>query len=97
MLIVLGSARAEPGRREELVAAARAVTTATRGDDGCLSYVFAADLVDPDVVVSVEVWRDRDALDAHMTHDHTVDFLATVGDLVSGAPTLSIHTVSGPA
>ncbi|SFU07626.1 Quinol monooxygenase YgiN [Geodermatophilus amargosae] len=97
MLIVLGSATAAPGRRHELVDAARAVTAATRSDDGCLSYVFAADLDDPDVVVSVEVWRDQAALDAHMTHDHTQRFIAAVGGLQAGEPSMSFHTVPDPA
>lgn len=97
MLIVLGSATAAPGRRPELVDAARAVTAATRGDDGCLSYAFAADLDDPDVVVSIEVWRNQEALDAHMTHDHTRRFIATVGGLIAGEPSMSFHTVPDPA
>ncbi len=92
MLVVLGSATAAPGRRAELADAARAVSTATRGDDGCVSYVFAADLEDPDVVVSVEVWRDRAALDAHLAHDHARRFLAAVGGLLAGEPSMSFHT-----
>ena len=54
MLIVIGSATAAPGRRDELVAAARAVAEATRADRGCLSYSFAADVEDPDRSIGVE-------------------------------------------
>jgi quinol monooxygenase YgiN len=97
VLVVLGSATAAPGRREELVDAARVVTAATRGDDGCVSYLFAAHLEDPDVVVGVEVWRDRAALDAHMAHDHTREFLARVGGLLAGEPSMSFHTVTDAA
>ena len=97
MLIVLGSATAALGHRQELVDAARAVTAATRADDGCLSYTFAADLADPDVIVSVEVWRDQAALDAHMTHDHTQRFMSAVGGLLAGEPSMSFHTVPDPA
>ena len=39
-------------------------------------YGFYADVTDPDVVLSVEVWRDQEALDAHMRHAHTQEFLA---------------------
>ena len=94
MLIVIGSARALPGRRPDLVSAARAVTTQTRGDDGCESYGFYADLTDEDTILSVEVWRDQAALDAHMQHPHTQEFLAAAGALVDGTPTMRIHTVS---
>ncbi|MGR7027622.1 putative quinol monooxygenase [Geodermatophilus sp. URMC 62] len=58
MLVVIGNATAAPGRCDELVAAARVVAAATRGDDGCLAYTFAADVEDPDRILGVEVWRD---------------------------------------
>ena len=93
MLIVLGSATAAPGRRDELVAAARAVTAATRTDRGCLAYSFSADLEDPDRILSIEVWADRAALDAHMSHDHTEEFLRVAPALVAGEPVMSFYDV----
>jgi quinol monooxygenase YgiN len=94
VLIVIGSARALPGRRTELVSAMRAVTSQTRGDQGCESYGFYADLADEDVILSVEVWRDQAALDAHMDHPHTQEFLAAAGPLIDGTPTMRFHTVA---
>ncbi|MCW2634128.1 MAG: hypothetical protein JWQ99_495 [Blastococcus sp.] len=94
MLIVIGRATAAAGRRDDLVAAARAVTTATRGDRGCLAYSFAADLDDDDVIHSIEIWSDRAALDEHMTHRHTEEFLRTAPGLVAGEPIMSFHDVS---
>lgn len=93
MVIVLGSARALKGRREELVAAARKVASGTRTDEGCQSYDFSASLDDEDVILSVEVWRDQAALDAHMAHPHTQDFLAEVGGLLDGTPRMAFHHV----
>ena len=93
MLVVLSSATAAPGRRDELVAAARAVAAATREDRGCLSYDFAADLDDPDRVLGVEVWADRAALDEHMSHDHTRAFLGAAPGLVTGEPVMAFHHV----
>jgi quinol monooxygenase YgiN len=97
VLIVLGSAAAAPGKRDELIAAALEVTAATRCDDGCLSYGFAADLEDPNTISSVEVWRDQTALDAHMQHEHTRQFIARVGDLLAGEPQMSFHAVPDPS
>ncbi|MCX4457502.1 MULTISPECIES: putative quinol monooxygenase [unclassified Streptomyces] len=95
MLIVIGSARALPGRRADLVSATRAVTSQTRDDQGCESYGFYADLADEDVILSLEVWRDQAALDAHMDHPHTQEFLAAAGPLIDGTPTMRFHTVAG--
>ena len=93
MLIVIGSATAAPGRRDELVAAARAVTAATSGDRGCVTYSFSADLGTPDRIHSVEIWADRAALDEHLTHDHTQEFLRVAPGLVAGEPDLSFYDV----
>lgn len=93
MLIVIGVAAAAPGRRDELVAAARAITAATREDRGCLAYSFAADLEDPDRILSVEIWADQSALDEHMTHPHTEEFIRVAPGLVAGKPAMSFYEV----
>ena len=93
MLIVIGSATAAPGRRDELVAAARAVAAATRNDRGCLAYSFAADVEDADRILGVEVWADRTALEEHMTHAHTAEFLLVAPGLAAGEPVMSFHDV----
>lgn len=93
MLIVLGDATAAPGRRDDLVAAARAVAAATRGDRGCIAYSFAADVEDDNRILSIEVWADRAALDEHMQHDHTKEFMRVAPGLVAGEPVMSFHEV----
>jgi quinol monooxygenase YgiN len=93
VLIVLGDATAAPGRRDELVAAAQAVATATRADRGCVAYSFAADVENPDRIFSIEIWADRPALDEHMGHEHTADFLRIAPGLVAGQPVMSSYEV----
>ena len=96
MLIVIGDATAGPGRRDELLRAARDIAEATRADHGCLSYGFFADVEDPDRIVSIEQWVDREALEAHMAHDHTERFLQLAPELVAGEPTMAFHDVADP-
>jgi quinol monooxygenase YgiN len=93
VLIVIGSAIAAPGRRDDLVTAARTVAATTRGDRGCLAYSFAADVEDENRILSIEVWADRAALDEHMTHGHTEDFLRVAPGLVSGEPAMAFYDV----
>lgn len=94
MLIVIGEATAAPGRRAGLVAAAQAVAATTRGDRGCLAYSFPADLEDENRILSIEIWADQAALDAHMGHDHTADFLRAAPGLVAGEPVMSFYVVA---
>ena len=90
MLLVLGEAEAASGHREQMLEAVGVLTAATAADDGCEQYGFYADVTRPDVFVSLEVWRDQAALDAHMDHAHTQAFLAAVPDLVVGTPTMQL-------
>lgn len=87
MLLITGSARPVEGARERLIAAAREITAATRSDPGCLSYTFAASL-DDDAIISVELWSDRAALEAHMSHEHTQRFLARLDGVLAGTPVM---------
>jgi quinol monooxygenase YgiN len=86
VLIVIGEATSASGRRQELVDAVAEMARSTRPDDGCQLYGFYADVTDPEVILSVEVWRDQVALDAHMGHDHTQAFIQSVSPLVAGGP-----------
>ena len=97
MLMIKGVGRARAGKRGELLAAAARVTSSSRADDGCLSYGFYTDIEDPDIVLSLEVWRDESALAAHMGHQHTITFLALAADLLEGTPVMSQHTIDAPA
>ena len=96
MLIVIGSATAAPGRRDELVAAAQVIASATRADAGCLAYSFSADVEDPDRILGIEIWADRAALDEHMGHPHTEEFLRIAPALVVGEPVMSFYDVPTP-
>ncbi|MDL4817278.1 putative quinol monooxygenase [Actinomadura opuntiae] len=90
MLIVIGTGRPLPERREEFLRAAQAMAEATRGDAGCLSYGFLGS-IDDDTVVSLEVWTDRAALDAHLEHPHTRDFLSHAARLTDGTSDLAVY------
>lgn len=92
MFILVGHARAKDGCQDQLVDLTRAVAVASRDDPGCEVYSFGVDVTDPAVVLSVEVWRDRDALDAHVDHQHTAEFLTAVGSLVASEPVMSFFT-----
>lgn len=93
MIVVSGQARVRPEARQRLIEAIVAMSAATKHDDGCLVYEFGVDLTDDAVIRNTEVWRDQAALDAHMEHDHTVAFLAGVGDCLDGDPVMEFSSV----
>ena len=46
------------------------VILATRAEDGCLSYAYAYDVLEPGLFRVSETWRDREALTAHFAQPH---------------------------
>ncbi len=66
MVIVIGTFRVEPADREAFIANRTPVTNHSRAENGCITYAFTADAVDPAVVILTERWTDRAALDAHL-------------------------------
>ena len=81
MLIVSGSLRITPDRRDAFVAASRTVVAAARDAPGCLDFVIAADPLDPDRVNVFERWASE------------AELLAFRGDGPSGEETADV--VSG--
>lgn len=79
MVIVMGTARLAPGEIDRLLPDMREQLAATRVEDGCESYVFARDVLDPDVLQISERWRDNDALAAHFHTPHMAKFNAAIG------------------
>jgi quinol monooxygenase YgiN len=88
MLLITGSAHPAEGARSRLIATALDMAEATRGDAGCIHYAFTASLED-DAIVSTEIWEDRAALDAHMKHDHTRQFLEGLDGAIAGDPVMN--------
>jgi len=48
----------------------KAVIEATRQEDGCLSYSFGEDVLEPGLIVVAEAWRDEASLGAHLGSAH---------------------------
>ncbi|MBI2708468.1 MAG: antibiotic biosynthesis monooxygenase [Actinobacteria bacterium] len=87
MIIVSGSLPIDADRRAEALDHVRAVAAATRDEPGNRTYRFTADLDDPGLLHFYEEWESGDALEAHNSAPHFVDFLGRIGPLVAGAPT----------
>lgn len=97
MLIVTGTIEIDPARVDEVLAAVRTVTEATRAEDGCLAYVFALDAIEPGVINVVERWRDQESLAAHLASPHIADFLTAAGPAMTGMDVLKYEIASsGP-
>ncbi len=66
MIVVQGVFRVAEQDREAFLAQSIETQEISRGEKGCIEYVFAADPLDPGRVVLSERWQTREDLDAHL-------------------------------
>jgi quinol monooxygenase YgiN len=81
MLLVLATATLGEGALEAAREAFSAMITASNAEEGCISYAYAQDVLDPSVLHIVEKWQDEAALVAHFATPHMAAFQAALGQL----------------
>jgi quinol monooxygenase YgiN len=79
MIIVMGHAKLGAGELDRLLPEMAAQVAATQAEDGCELYCFGRNVLDPDMLIISERWRDQAALDAHFASPHMADFNAVIG------------------
>ncbi len=91
MIIVKGEARLGDGELERLRAPLNAWIAQVRQRDGCLSFAYAADMGDPNLLHVIQSWRDLAALDAHLAE------LGPLVHILAGAdiPLLTVDAFQG--
>jgi quinol monooxygenase YgiN len=63
--IIAGTFEVNPADRDTFLAGRRALMERSRGEAGCIVYVFAADPLADDRIILFERWENEEALEAH--------------------------------
>ena len=91
-LSVIARIEAQPGKGDELAAAAQEMVAAVEAEAGTLVYALNRSIKEPDVLWFYELYTDSDALKAHGTSDAMKAFQVKIADLV--APGTKIHRLT---
>lgn len=83
---------AQPGRRDELVAALQAAIDNANAEDDTLLYLLHTSDQDPDAVLMYELYTDQAALTAHGTSDAFKAIGMALRDVAGGRPELTVLT-----
>jgi quinol monooxygenase YgiN len=93
MIVVVGRVRTDHEKRQDLVRIAQAVVTASRRDEGCISYRFYADTETANDFVFLEEWESDEALRQHFATPHIAEFMKAVPAALVAPPDVRFHTV----
>lgn len=97
MIVISGRLRVRADQRDRAVAAAAALMSATRAEEGCAEYTFSADLSDPDTFCFFERWDSEEALKSHQRAPHMKEFMGVAAEVLAGAAEGTRYEVSGSA
>ena len=78
---MLGRMKAQPGKRDELLAL---LLESSGGMPGCLSYIVAKDLKDSDAIWITEAWDSKEHHDASLKLPQVQAAIARARPLIAG-------------
>jgi quinol monooxygenase YgiN len=81
MFGMLGRMKAVPGKRTELIGL---LLEGSGGMPGCLSYIVAEDLADPDAIWITEAWANKDSHAASLKLPEVQAVIAKARPLIAG-------------
>lgn len=91
MIIHTGTMRMKPGSVEAAVEALRAASGPSRAEPGVLTYTFAIDIDDGDVIRFYEEYRDLDALASHEREPHVRTLFGILREHLDGRPHITSY------
>lgn len=74
MIIVAVEVHVEAGAADLARDAIAKMETATRAEEGCITYAFSVDVNDPAMIRVIERWRSVEDIKAHMASPHMAEF-----------------------
>ncbi len=89
-LTVVARAKARPGKEKELEKELRAVVGPTHREAGCLRYALHRSAQDPGLLIMIERWTCREALDRHFATPHIKRLLEKIPDPIVSPPEISV-------
>lgn len=91
MVIVLGSAVAQPGQFDEALALSQDHVNRSRQEPGCLAHAVHVDTENPLRVVFAEKWSDMASLQAHFRVPQSRAFGKALAALCSQPPDIELY------
>ena len=80
MIVIAGTIRIDPAKKEAAAAAALEIMRETQEEEGNIAYAFSQDLADEGLIHVFEKWESQEALDFHFKTTHMAEFQKKMGE-----------------
>lgn len=93
MLTVVAKLPIKEGKMDEAITAFKALMTKVAAEEGTVLYCLNREKANPNMLVVVEQYKDKAALDFHSSTPHFKEFFAASGAFIGGKPEMSFMEV----
>jgi len=90
MLTLIAKMPIQEGKMDDAVAAFAKLIPEVAKEEGTLFYSLNKDKANPNLLVVVEQYKDKEALNFHSSTDHFKAFAATGSAFLAGRPEISL-------
>lgn len=90
MVALIAKMKIKEGKMDEASELFRGLVPKVGEEEGTVGYAVCRDKANPDLLVVVERYRDREAIQAHSSTPHFKEFSTAVAPLLDGKIELSI-------
>lgn len=90
MITVVAKLPIKEGKMDEAVAAFKGLMSKVAEEEGTVLYCLNRDTANPNVLVVVEQYKDKAALDHHSTTPYFKEFFKASAAFVGGRPEMSV-------
>ncbi|GAA5077930.1 quinol monooxygenase YgiN [Thermocatellispora tengchongensis] len=97
MVIVYGHVSVDPGRLDEVRAAAAEFQARCRSEDGCIDYTLSWDTGEAATLCLLEAWTGEPAHEVHREQEHVKEWTAFIASASLAAPVFKRHAFDGTA
>ncbi|MEO1031203.1 MAG: putative quinol monooxygenase [Bacteroidota bacterium] len=95
MKVVVGLWKVKADKREDFIAASKAVAKASKHEAGLLSYSFSESQIEANNFVFLEEWKDDEAIAYHVSQPYFKSFIEQTKDMLVEDFTGTIYSISG--
>jgi quinol monooxygenase YgiN len=86
MLAVIAKLPIKEGKMEEAIAAFKELMVQVAKEEGTLMYALNRDPANPNILVMIERYKDKAAVEAHSSSEYFKAFFKTSGAFIAGRP-----------
>jgi quinol monooxygenase YgiN len=90
MISVIAKLQIQDGKAEQTIEMFKELLTKVSTEDGTMLYSLNRKSSDPNTLVVIERYKDKEALTAHSSTAHFKEFSAKLGTVLAGRPEITV-------